>query len=194
MIKTRKQYKEYVHCDLVATGIYKQNLISWITDRRRKFYKSLRKTEFYFNTSTNIFRKIYAKLLIIRHEFLCNKYGWTIPINVIDKGLAIVHVGTIVISSKAKIGEYCRIHVDVNIGSSWIKGKSGAPVIGNYVYIGPGSKIFGPIHIGDKVVIGANSVVNKSFIEGNYTIAGVPAKIVSNGNSDLYIKSIVENH
>lgn len=117
---------------------------------------------------------------------LCNKYNWTIPINVFSEGLAIVHVGTIVVSPKARIGKNCRIHVCVNIGSAWVKGVSGVPVIGDNVYIGPGAKIFGPITIGDNVAIGANSVVNSSF-PSNCTIAGVPAKIISNNDSLKYL-------
>lgn len=42
-----------------------------------------------------------------------------------------------------------------------------------------GAKIFGKIKIGDNVAIGANAVVNKDFPDG-VTIAGVPAKVVSN--------------
>jgi len=47
--------------------------------------------------------------------------------------------------------------------------------------------MFGPIEIGDNIAIGANSVVNKSFAEGNCTIAGVPAKIISQNTSKNYI-------
>lgn len=38
-------------------------------------------------------------------------------------------------------------------------GGGGAPTIGDNVYIGPGAKIFGAIHIGNNVRIGANCVV-----------------------------------
>jgi len=62
----------------------------------------------------------------------------------------------------------------VNIGV--FNGK--CPTIGNNVYIGPGVKIFGGIAIGDNVTIGANAVVNKD-IPSNVTVAGVPAKIIS---------------
>ena len=40
-----------------------------------------------------------------------------------------------------------------------------------------GSKIIGKVSIGDNVIIGANSVVNKD-IESNVIAAGVTAKIV----------------
>jgi len=53
-------------------------------------------------------------------------------------------------------------------------------------YINP--NCFGPI-IADGIVIGANSVVNKSFTEENITIAGVPAKKINNkGRKDLFIE------
>lgn len=40
----------------------------------------------------------------------------------------------------------------------------------------PGAKLFGGITIGNGVMIGAGSVVNKSFTENNITIVGVPAR------------------
>ena len=64
----------------------------------------------------------------------------------------------------------------VNIG---ISTDNKTPVIGDCVYIGPGSKLFGGIKIADNIMIGANAVVNKSFEDDSVIIAGVPAKIVS---------------
>jgi serine O-acetyltransferase len=76
------------------------------------------------------------------------------------------------------VGANCRVHVCVNIGS-----RAGtdhmAPVIGDNVYIGPGAMIFGSIRIADDIAIGANSVVNLSFEEPGITIAGAPARKVS---------------
>ncbi len=102
------------------------------------------------------------------------RLGFTIPLNVIGKGLSLPHYGTIVISKEAKIGDNARIHVCVNIGAHI----GGAPIIGDNVYVGPGTKMFGGIRIGNNVKIGANSVINKSFEEDNIVLAGVPAKIV----------------
>jgi serine O-acetyltransferase len=53
------------------------------------------------------------------------------------------------------------------------------PRIGDNCYLGPGAKLFGAIVIGDNTVIGANAVVNKSFPNGNVTLGGVPARIIS---------------
>jgi serine O-acetyltransferase len=79
-------------------------------------------------------------------------------------------VEQIVINDASIIGVNCRIHTCVNIGST--SGQKEAPIIGNNVYIAPGVKIFGGIHIADNIAIGANAVVNKSFLEPNITIAG----------------------
>lgn len=90
------------------------------------------------------------------------------------------------VNPNAKIGEWCDIHQGVNIGQN-IEDDS-VPTIGNNVWIGPGAKIFGRIKIGDNTMIGANSVVNCSFIDGHVRIAGVPAKVVSN-DPNFYIRN-----
>lgn len=187
MIKSKKDYAAYYRADLKATGIDKLKLYNRIGERRFKFYKSLRKCEYWFNCKNYGLGKMICKILRLRHRLLCEKYGWTIPINVFGKGLAIVHSGTIVVSGKARIGEYCRIHVCTNIGNAPVKGKDGAPTLGDNVYIGPGAKLFGSIIIGSDTAIGANSVVNSSFEEGNCTIAGIPAQKISDNNSSAYI-------
>ena len=62
----------------------------------------------------------------------------------------------------------------------WWNKKGGYPVLGNNVGMGVGSVIAGNVKIGDNVAVGANAFVNKSFEEGNMTIAGIPAKKISN--------------
>lgn len=52
----------------------------------------------------------------------------------------------------------------------------GVPVLGDNVYIGPGAKIFGKIQIADGCKVGANAVVNKSFLVKKSILVGVPAQ------------------
>ena len=53
----------------------------------------------------------------------------------------------------------------------------GPIIIGNNVLIGSGAVILPNVTIGDNCIIGANSVVTKSF-EKNSVIAGNPAKLI----------------
>lgn len=109
------------------------------------------------------------------------KCGYDIGLNSCGKGLQLAHRGSIVISKNACIGEYCRIHVGVNIGEN--------VEVGDRVYIGPGVKIFNHAKIADDIAIGANAVVNNSITEPGITIAGVPAKKVSEKGSSHLIFS-----
>ena len=76
---------------------------------------------------------------------------------------------------------------NVNIGANG--GSSKAPQIGNNVYIGPGAVIYGDISIADGCYIGANAVVNKSFVEPNSIIAGVPAKVIGQEDTKWWEKN-----
>ncbi len=184
---TGKNWKAVYREDLRATGLLGAGLVKRLSDRRFKFYKSLRLTEYYTNCRKDLPGRLIAKLLRLRHTHLCDQYGWTIPINVFGEGLAIVHVGTIVVSGSARVGKNCRIHVCTNIGHAPCKEGDGAPTLGDNVYIGPGAKLYGAIHIGDHTAIGANAVVNSSFPEGNCAIGGVPARKISDKGSQEYI-------
>jgi len=112
--------------------------------------------------------------------------NFEIPPNVIGPGLSLAHRGPVIVNPAASIGENCRIHSCVNIGTS-AGGQREAPTIGNDVYIGPGAKIFGPIKIADRVAIAAQAVVNRSFCESDITIGGIPAVKLSEKSAAPYI-------
>ena len=95
----------------------------------------------------------------------------------IGPGLYIVHTGVIRIHPEVKIGKNLVIGNSVTIGVRG-DGYSGAPVIGDNVFIYTGAKVLGEIKIGNNVKIGANAVV-LTDIPDNTTAVGVPAKIVN---------------
>lgn len=155
-----------------------------------RFQRLLRKLEYYKNCKNSYFWRSFYLLLLFYFDQYSIRLGFSIPPNCFGPGLAIVHRGTIVINEATKVGKNCRINVCTNIGAT--SGKKESPVIGNNVYIAPGVKIFGGIIIADDVAIGANAVVNKSFFESNITIAGIPAKKISDNGSERHIRKGTE--
>ncbi|MEO6837530.1 MAG: hypothetical protein ABI185_04035 [Ginsengibacter sp.] len=81
----------------------------------------------------------------------------------------------VVIHSNTIIGDRVQICQNVTIGRNF--GDKKVPIIGNDVYVGTGSVIFGEIEIGDNVIIGSNSLINKS-VPSNCTAVGNPMKII----------------
>lgn len=188
MIQSREDYLQYLEADAKALG-YEINKPTFMGGRWHiyRFERLLRKCEYYNNCKTNAIYKPYKIYLKYKYRLLSIKYGFEIPLNSFGKGLSIAHIGPIIVNGNAKIGENCRIHVGVNIGTSAGYGDK-APKLGNNIYIAPGVKIFGKIAVADNIVIGANAVVNKDFLIPNCTIAGVPAKIINNkGTNQLGI-------
>lgn len=89
----------------------------------------------------------------------------------------------VVIHSNTTIGNNCLIAQNVTIGRNF--GDKNVPQIGNNVYIGAGSVVFGEIVIGDNVIIGSNSVVNTD-IPSNTIVAGNPCKVIKQDFSIPY--------
>ena len=85
----------------------------------------------------------------------------------------------VVISNEVTIGDNCRVYQHVTIGA----GNGGYPKIGNNVTIYANTTIVGGIIIGDNVIIGANSFVNKD-IPANTTVGGGLPKLLKEINHE----------
>lgn len=181
MIRTRDDLESYLRADQAALRIPRA-APSWFGDRIWKYQRALRRLEYHKNNRGILHRLLYW-FYRLRLDRLAVKTGFSIRPNCFGPGLAIAHEGTIVVNANARIGANCRLHVCVNIGAS--NGTRAAPRIGDNVYIAPGAKIFGDIEIADDIAIGANAVVNRSFTEKGITIAGVPARKISDRGSAL---------
>lgn len=125
-------------------------------------------------------------LFRIYYQHLQNKYTIDLPLSVkLGYGIYIGHTYAIAINKRCIIGNNVNISQCVTIGIKQTGKKRGVPLLGNNIYVGPGSAIIGGIVIGDNVVIGANSVVTKD-IPNNAVVAGIPATILSyNGSNGI---------
>ena len=89
----------------------------------------------------------------------------------IGKNLFIDHGTGIVIGETTTIGDNCIIYHDVTLGGTGKDKYKRHPDIGNNVMIGTGTKILGPIKIGDNVKVGANSTILKD-VPNDVTVVG----------------------
>lgn len=99
------------------------------------------------------------------------------PAAKIGAGLFIDHGMGVVIGETTEIGEDCLLYQGVTLGGTGKEKGKRHPTLGNYVVVGAGSKVLGPIRISDGVKIGANSVVLKPAPEHSIVV-GVPGRIV----------------
>ena len=130
------------------------------------------------------------------YKILCHtiskKYGLEIGNASIGSGLYLGHAFGITVNSEACIGSNVNLHKGVTIGSENRGGREGAPTIGNRVYIGVNSTVIGAIHIGDDVLIAANSFVNFD-VPSHSVVVGNPATIHPKMNAtEGYIGFCVE--
>jgi serine O-acetyltransferase len=113
--------------------------------------------------------------------------GITLPCTaVIGPGLHLPHCGFRAVNAAAIIGADCCISQGVTIGVSGGGERRGVPVIGDRVYLGANSVVAGKIVVGSDVCIGANSLVIRN-VSPHCTVQGVPAVTISNSGSEDYI-------
>lgn len=95
----------------------------------------------------------------------------------IGRRFFIDHGACVVIGETAEIGNDVTLYHGVTLGgTSWNKGKR-HPTLSDGVVVGAGAKILGPIVVGERVRVGANSVVVKD-VPADRTVVGVPGRIV----------------
>lgn len=99
---------------------------------------------------------------------------WIPPQTTIGKDFHIIHAeGSLSIHPDAVIGDRCGVMHNVTIGTNM---GPGAPVIGDDVFVGVNSTVLGPIRIGDRVRIGANTSVTTN-VPSDSIVIGSPAKV-----------------
>ena len=102
----------------------------------------------------------------------------------IGKCLFIDHGMGIVFGETTEIGDNCTIYHGVTLGGTGKDTGKRHPTLGNNVLIGAGTKVLGPVYIGDNSRIGAGSVVLRN-LPANCTAVGVPAEVVRINNKAI---------
>jgi len=196
-INSKQGLRFYLEADRLALGRKSNTATRRITDALGmtsliwRYLRFLRTAEYVHNFKTpSIYKLTTEKYLAFRLNRLGLVLGFSIPLNVFGPGLRIVHYGTIIVNSNARIGANCELHNLVHIAQNLHNAQKGAesdqaPTIGDNVFVGPGARVLGGITIADGIVIGANSVVTTSFYEPNISIAGVPARKISNRGTEV---------
>jgi serine O-acetyltransferase len=95
----------------------------------------------------------------------------------IGRRFFIDHGAGVVIGETSEIGDDVTLYHGVTLGgTTWNKGKR-HPTLGHGVVVGAGAKVLGAISLGDRVRVGANSVVVKD-VPCDRTVVGIPGKVV----------------
>jgi serine O-acetyltransferase len=92
----------------------------------------------------------------------------------IGPGFRIGHSQGLFVGPNVKLGFRSTMNQGTCLSSN-LEADHGAPVVGNYLYMSPGSKVFGNVKIGHRVWIGPNSVALKD-IESDKVVLGVPGR------------------
>ena len=122
-----------------------------------------------------------TKMMLHRYK---RGYGLLIPERVkIGYGFYLQHCFGTVINRNAIIGNNVNMGQMTTIGSNVER----AAIVGDGVYIGPGVMVVDDVTIGSGACIGAGAVVTRS-VEPNITVAGVPARQISDCSHPEYIR------
>lgn len=178
MIDKKERFIEIIKADLKSRG-QKISVVKFVIDPITRFHWYLRATEHL--SAKKALKPIFyfTKYLFLS---LSRKLGFSIPVNTLGKGVYIPHYGTIVVNSRAHVGENSVLNVGVCIGRH-PGDKDLVPTIGKCVFLAPGVKVFGQVNIGDGCLLGANAVVTKD-IPAHKLAVGIPAKVIDDVSAE----------
>lgn len=182
--KTPVWWPEYIRSTDDSRFILNHFLRDFIFQHRLRYM-------IYFRYSQTTKSRLLHLFLEYKLYRLCRKYGIEIKTHTkIGPGFVMVHPYHITVSPQAEIGSNVTMLKGSTVGVS--QGRhSGAPKIGNCVYIGINSTVIGGIVVGDDVIIAPNTLVNQD-IPSHSVVIGNPCKIIPKENATkAYIRKRV---
>ena len=108
------------------------------------------------------------------------------PGALIGQGVFIDHGMGVVIGETAIVGDYALIYQGVTLGGTGKESGKRHPTLGSHVVVGTGAKVLGNIQIGDRVRIGAGSVVLRD-VPSNTTVVGIPGRVTRQNNLPINV-------
>ena len=108
------------------------------------------------------------------------------PGALIGQGVFIDHGMGVVIGETAIVGDHALIYQGVTLGGTGKESGKRHPTLGSHVVVGAGAKVLGNIQIGDRVRIGAGSVVLRD-VPSNTTVVGIPGRVTRHNNSSANV-------
>ncbi len=184
MIQNKKDLRRYIKADFEAQEMQHPMAARFTFGENWamfEYIKTLRKLEYYKNTPPRFIGRLLYAWYLLKHRRQCLKCDMYIYPNIVGEGFKIVHPGYRRVDNVVKsIGKNCTVLPMVLFGKKTPDVAYGCIEVGDNCYFGTGCTILGPVKIGNNVIVGAGAVVTKD-IPDNFTVAGVPAKIIKQG-------------
>ncbi|RII94811.1 serine acetyltransferase [Clavibacter michiganensis] len=176
-IASRDDLRLFLKLDLLAHGHARWRPWDRLSKPTLHYQRALRRVEYWASRDDLVGRAAWV-VARLRLAQLSVRTGLSVPPGVFAPGLSIAHYGSVVVNDKARVGPFCRIHSATTIGGA----RGAAPMLGAFVYVGPGAVVTGGVRVGDGVAIGANSVVTRDCAS-HATYGGAPARKISDRDS-----------
>ena len=106
------------------------------------------------------------------------------PAATIGAQLFIDHASGVVIGETTVIGDHVTLYQGVTLGGTSLEPGKRHPTLGDGVIVGAGAKILGPITVGSRSRIGANSVVVRDVPE-DAVVVGVPGQVIERSHPEV---------
>lgn len=174
-ITTKKELEFYLMADsMMNLGYFKRPIKKIIRDLivpdyTMSFPRAMRRNA-YYSHQKGLINSMRAGVNRLKQRRLGIKLGWSITAESLGYGVLLPHYGTIVVGPN-HIGNYPVLHTSVCITGNM-------KTIGDALYLSTGAKITSKLVLGDNITVAANSVVTKSFPDGNVLLAGMPATVL----------------